>query len=133
MSHYNILTALFKLSSILELEQVQQMIADKRNSFTNTRKKQIKTNCTLNTGEALPVTGNINDKISVCLKIVKEGQKVILRGNSEWSGISLELSILIYTVTPENTKKLLVGIRNWNYIFTLSLSDFIIYIYIHFT
>ena len=81
----------------------------------------------LNTGENLPVTGNINDKISVCLKIEKEGQSVVLRGNSEWSGISLELSILIYTVAPENIKKLMVGIRNWNYIFTISPQDFVIY------
>ena len=106
MSHYNSLTSQFKPSSISELGQVQQIISDKLNTFTNTGKEQIKTYYTLNTGEALPVTGNINDKISVSLKIVKEGQSVVLRGYSEWSGISLEFSILIYTVSPENKNKI---------------------------
>ena len=40
---------------------------------------------------------------------------------------SLELSILIYTVSSENKRKLLVGLKNWNYNFTLSPMDFIIY------
>ena len=88
---------------------------------------KIKTNYTLNTSEDLPVSGKINDKIDVCLKIGKDGLSIILKGSSEWSGITLDLTILFHSMTPENTQKLMVGIRNWSYMFTISPQDFVIF------
>ena len=58
------------------------------------------------------------------LKIEKEGQPVVFKCFAEWSSISLELSIFIYTVSSENTRKLLIGIKHWNNDFTLCPTDF---------